>query len=75
MNLATKVLSIPETGTTTIAERTVRACDVAKQFEKMGEYEAAYEALREFWPDRNAPPTSVISTVRVKQESYFELVL
>ena len=31
-------------------------CDLAKQFEKAGEYEAAYEALNEFWPDPNKAP-------------------
>jgi CheY-like chemotaxis protein len=29
---------------------------LAKQFEKAGEYEAASEALNEFWPERHGPP-------------------
>src|SRR5207249_133928 len=34
-----------------------RICgDLAKQFEKIGEYEKAYDALVEFWPDRTQPP-------------------
>jgi CheY-like chemotaxis protein len=34
-----------------------QCCDVAKQLEKAGEYEAAYEALAPLWPDRFGPPT------------------
>src|SRR6266849_10807058 len=37
-------------------ERARRCCDLAKQLEKAGEYEAACEALSEFWPERNGPP-------------------
>lgn len=37
-------------------ERAAFCCQQAKQFEKAGEYEAACEALREFWPDRQQPP-------------------
>ena len=40
----------------TLPERANLSCRVAKQFEKAGEYEAAYEALSEFWPDWNEPP-------------------
>jgi len=29
---------------------------LAKQLEKVGKYELAYEAVSEFWPDRNASP-------------------
>lgn len=32
------------------------ACELAKQFEKAGEYEAAFEALAELWPDRSLGP-------------------
>jgi CheY-like chemotaxis protein/tetratricopeptide (TPR) repeat protein len=31
-------------------------CRLAKQLEKAGEYEAACEALEEFWPDRDGKP-------------------
>jgi tetratricopeptide (TPR) repeat protein len=31
-------------------------CDLAKQMEKVGEYEAAAEALDDFWPDRVEAP-------------------
>ncbi|HXI24595.1 MAG TPA: response regulator [Pyrinomonadaceae bacterium] len=39
-----------------INERAELACRAAKRFEKIGEYDAAYEALSEFWPDRNQSP-------------------
>ncbi len=39
-----------------ITERAALACLSAKQLEKVGEYEAACEALNEFWPDRNEHP-------------------
>src|SRR5215471_4839251 len=35
------------------------ACRLAKQFEKAGDYEAAYEALAVFWPDRHELPNLV----------------
>src|SRR5437879_5578210 len=38
------------------SERAKRCCNVAKQLEKVGEYEEACEALREFWPKRDASP-------------------
>ncbi len=37
-------------------ERAKLCCDLAKQLEKVGEYDAAAEALEDFWPDRNAMP-------------------
>lgn len=39
-----------------IAERIAVSCRLAKQFEKVGKYDLAYEALSEFWPDRNESP-------------------
>ena len=36
--------------------RARRCCDLAKQMEKAGEYEAACEALSEFWPERDGLP-------------------
>lgn len=32
------------------------ACEMAKQFEKLGEYQAACEAVDDFWPDHDSPP-------------------
>ena len=40
----------------TANERAEVACRLAKQFEKAGDYEQAYEALLEFWPDRAGEP-------------------
>jgi CheY-like chemotaxis protein/tetratricopeptide (TPR) repeat protein len=40
-----------------LAERAALSCSLAKQLEKLGKYELAYEALGEFWPDRNESPT------------------
>ena len=39
-----------------LEERAKLCCDLAKQLEKAGEYEAACEALTEFWPARHGPP-------------------
>src|ERR1044072_2635933 len=39
-----------------LADRAVLLCRFAKQLEKAGEYEAAYEAMAEFWPLRDEPP-------------------
>ncbi len=39
-----------------IAERAQLSCRLAKQLEKAGEYQAACDALDEFWPDRNQAP-------------------
>ena len=37
-------------------ERARLSCDLAKQMEKLGEYDSAAEALEEFWPNRNEAP-------------------
>lgn len=39
-----------------LAERALRACQLAKELEKTGDYEAACGALDEFWPDRAGTP-------------------
>src|SRR6266849_3193168 len=39
-----------------LPQRAALSCSLAKQLEKAGEYEAAFEALGEFWPDRNQLP-------------------
>jgi len=44
-----------ETRRLTAVERARRCCDLAMQLEKAGEYEAACEALSEFWPKRDGP--------------------
>src|SRR5437588_9191098 len=57
MNLKVRIPApLQQKSELTLAERAELSCDLAKQFEKAGEYESAYEALKEFWPDRNKPP-------------------
>src|SRR5713101_8268993 len=57
MNLASQLTSLRnQTRDLTLTERAELCCRVAKQLEKAGEYEAACEALDEFWPERYAPP-------------------
>jgi CheY-like chemotaxis protein/tetratricopeptide (TPR) repeat protein len=45
-----------ESGTGNLDQRARLACRRAKELEKVGEYEAAYEALSDFWPQRDEPP-------------------
>src|SRR5438132_14106602 len=54
MKLTTQLIALrEETRGLTPVERARRCCDLAKQLEKAGKYDAACEALSEFWPDRN----------------------
>src|SRR5207248_10299201 len=56
MNLTDQLTALrEETRGLTTVERARHCCDLAKQLEKAGEYEAACEALNEFWPNRNGP--------------------
>src|SRR6266404_5738930 len=57
MNLGTPLTVTQETSGLTRTERAQHWCRFAKQLEKAGEYEAACEALSEFWPEREGPPT------------------
>jgi len=45
-----------DTGSVHIVQRAELACRLARNLEKAGEYEAACEALGEFWPERDGPP-------------------
>src|SRR6266446_3910492 len=57
MNLTARLTALrEETRGLTRVERARRCCDLAKQLERVGEYEAACEALNEFWPERDDPP-------------------
>jgi tetratricopeptide (TPR) repeat protein len=57
MNLTAQLIALKEENQSLDPlERAKRGCDLAKQFEKIGEYETAYQALSEFWPDRSQPP-------------------
>src|SRR5438876_3843124 len=56
MKLTTQLTALREkTRGLTVPERARHCCDLAKQLEKAGDYEAACEALSEFWPERDAP--------------------
>ena len=50
------------------AEAAELACRLAKQFEKAGDYEAAYEALAAYWPDRHELPNLVGLTGSARAE-------
>ena len=56
MNLRSQLTAL-ENKHLPIDERARLACALAKKFEKVGEYEAAYEVLSAFWPRREEPPT------------------
>lgn len=57
MNLQSQLAALRNQGCDlTLAERAELSCRLAKEFEKAGEYEAACEALVEFWPERYEAP-------------------
>ena len=57
MNLESQLVALRQRNSAlTPTERAKHCCDLAKQLEKAGEYEAACEALDEFWPGRYGPP-------------------
>ncbi|MDX6498097.1 MAG: hypothetical protein QOG23_1357 [Blastocatellia bacterium] len=57
MNLASQLTRLKnQNPNLPLAERAELSCRIAKHLEKAGEYEAVYEALSEFWPDRNDSP-------------------
>ena len=57
MNLQSQLTALQEqTRGLTPVEGATLCCRLAKQLEKAGEYEAACEALAEFWPERGEPP-------------------
>jgi tetratricopeptide (TPR) repeat protein len=57
MNLESQLTALKkQSGDLTLAERAELSCRLAIELEKAGQYEAAYEALSEFWPERDGPP-------------------
>jgi len=57
MNLPSRLIALhKQSRDLPIAERVEVSCRLAKQFEKAGDYEAAYGALEEFWPNREQTP-------------------
>src|SRR6266404_252565 len=57
MNLEAQLAALKiENRNLPLTERATLSCRLAKQLEKVGKYEAAYEALNEFWPNRDESP-------------------
>lgn len=57
MNLQSQLAALQQQARgLTLVERAKLCCRLAKQLEKAGEYEAASEALSDFWPERHASP-------------------
>src|SRR5205814_363618 len=74
MNLTSQLVALrEETRGLNRGDRAVSCANLAKKLEKAGEYGAAYEALSEFWPERESDPnlndldeaTSAIVLLRV----------
>src|SRR5439155_13251592 len=60
MNLEAQLTALKtENRNLPLTERATLSCRLAKQLEKAGKYELAFEALSEFWPDRNESPKLV----------------
>lgn len=68
MNLATQLKQASDTQFLTTAERAQHVCEAAKHLEKIAEYEAAIEVLREFWPEGGDPriPDSLDNETRAE---------
>lgn len=59
MNLESQLKALEQQSRTlTQSEKAQLCCRVAKQLEKAGEYEAACEALSDFWSNREGPPNT-----------------
>jgi tetratricopeptide (TPR) repeat protein len=57
MNLQSQLTALKsQSRDLTLDEQAELSCRLAKQFEKAGEYEAACEALAEFWPEPHEAP-------------------
>jgi CheY-like chemotaxis protein/tetratricopeptide (TPR) repeat protein len=57
MNLEAQLTALKtENRNLPLSERATLSCHLAKQLEKIGKYELAYEALSEYWPDRDESP-------------------
>src|ERR1700736_909120 len=57
MNLQSQLAALQEQSRDLrLPERAALCCRLAKQLEEAGEYEAAREALCEFWPDHDGAP-------------------
>ena len=57
MDLNLKTTSVKDSDSNlALSERALWCCRRAKELERAGEYRAAYEALKEFWPDTMTDP-------------------
>jgi len=56
MNLAAQLARGNARSGLTRTERALDCCHLAKELEKAGEYEAAFDALNEFWQERASIP-------------------
>ena len=57
MNLTAELTKLREGSYgATREEQARRACELAREFEKLGEYQAAREAIVDFWPNHDEPP-------------------
>src|SRR2546421_3531655 len=57
MNLEAQLTALKtENRNLPLTERATLSCRLAKQLEKAGKYELAFEALAEFWPEREGSP-------------------
>src|SRR3989440_2663059 len=57
MNLEAQLTALKtENRNLPLTERATLSCRLAKQLEKAGKYELAFEALAEFWPERDGSP-------------------
>jgi CheY-like chemotaxis protein len=57
MNLTAQLTTLQErTRGLNLGERAQVCCELARELERAGEYEAASEALSEFWPERGGSP-------------------
>src|SRR5947207_13180254 len=57
MNLTTLRVSQLADQSASVSERAQHSCRLARELEKAGEYEAACATIREFWPNRDEPPS------------------
>ena len=73
MNLTTLSVSQSANQSLSLSERLQHSCQIAKQLEKAGEYEAAYEALGDFWSEQEGAPILEESTGQLRRGFCLEL--
>src|SRR5436190_5294709 len=57
MDIEAQLTDLNTKANLSLTERAAFACQLSKQLEKLGKYEAAYEVLKDFWPDRTGSPS------------------